>query len=82
MSVRLESPAGENFGEVCNATWAAIIALARAYEPDEVAAWNGCHDGQRWSSEELRIMSARLAQTAMHVKLLADLARAGGVTIS
>ena len=67
---------------VTNATWEAIIACARAYEPNKVPAWNGCHDGQIWSADQLKIMADRLAQTAQILPLLRDLIKHGGVRIS
>lgn len=84
MSVRLDSieatPAVSE--SVCNATWAAVVACARSYEPDKVPPWNGCHDGQVWTPEQLKIMITRLQQTADVLPILRDLAEHGGVKIS
>jgi hypothetical protein len=84
MSVNLDSieatPAVSE--SVCNATWAAVVACARQYEPDKVPAWNGYHDGQVWTSEQLKIMADRLEQTASVIPILRELAQHGGVKIS
>ena len=82
MTVRLDSiPVVST--EVPNVTWAAVIALALAYEIDKVHPWNGCHDGdQTWTPAELTIMADRLEQTAALVPVLRDLAKTGGVAIS
>lgn len=84
MSVRLDSidstPAVSE--EVSNGTWAAIVANARAYEPEKVPAWNGCHDGQEWTPEQLTVMADRLEQSAKIIPILRELAENGGVKIS
>ena len=84
MSVNLDSiestPAVSE--SVCNATWAAIIACARAYEPNKVPDWDGCHDGQEWTPEQLKVMADRLEQTASVLPILRDLIDHGGVKIS
>lgn len=81
MSVNLESlPAVSE--SVTNATWAAVVGVARCFEPDKVAAWNGCHDGQEWTPEELTIMADRLEQAASVIPILRALAENGGVRIS
>lgn len=82
MTVSLDSIPAVS-ANVCNATWAAVIACARTYEPDKVHPWNGCHDGdQQWSPAELTIMADRLEQTAALIPVLRDLAKTGGVAIS
>jgi hypothetical protein len=67
---------------VPNGTWAAVVACARCYEPDKVPGWNGCHDGQVWTPEQLTIMADRLEQTASVIPILRALAEADGVKIS
>lgn len=84
MSVRLDSLdcVPKISEDLANGTWAAIVAHARAYEGDKVPAWNGCHDGQVWTPEQLKLMAERLEQSAQFIQLLHDLAEAGGVKIS
>ena len=84
MSVRLDSKDAKPAvtGCVANSTWLAVICCARAYEPNKVPDWNGCHDGQEWTPEQLQIMADRLEQTASLIPLLRDLSNHGGVKIS
>lgn len=82
MSVRLQSLNGEIDESVCNGSWAAIVALARAYEGETIPKWNGCHDGQKWTPEHLNVMAERLKQTAKLQEIIQDLANNGGVEIS
>ncbi len=71
--------------EVCeaiaNGTWAAFVAVARAFGED-VPAWNGCHDGQRWTPEQLRRIAARTRELYAMVEIIEDLAANGGARIS
>ena len=67
---------------ISNGTFAAIIACARAYEGDKVPGWNGCHDGQEWTPEQLKIIADSLEQTASAVPILRELAENGGLKIS
>ncbi len=82
MSVNLESKDGSVDEEVCNGTWAAIVALGRAYEGDKIPAWNGCHDNYEWTPAQLTLMADRLEQAAKQIPILRDLAKGGGVIIS
>lgn len=82
MSVSLSSPNGKVDENICNGSWAAIVALTRAYEGDTIPAWNGCHDGQEWTPAQLILMADRLDQTAQLSEILRDLAFNGGVKIS
>lgn len=82
MSVSLDSKNGNVGQSVSNGSWAAIIALARSYDPKTCSDWNGCHDGQEWTPSELTAMADRLESTARLVPILRDLAADGGVTIS
>jgi hypothetical protein len=81
MSVNLNSHDGEVSENVSNGSWAAIVALARAFG-DQIPGWNGCHDCQVWTPDQLRIMSQRLRQTAELEPILNELAEHGGVWIS
>ena len=83
MSVELTSKNGEISENICNGSWAAIVACARAYEHDRIPDWNGCHDGdQLWTPEQLEVMADRIEQTAALIPILRDLAQAGGVVVS
>ena len=82
MSVNLDSINGEVGESVCNGSWMAIVRLARAYEGEKVPDWNGCHDGQVWTPEQLTLMADRLQQSADLIPILRDLAANGGVQIS
>lgn len=83
MSVELEAKDG-SFGEgISNGGWAAIVRHARAFEPNKVHDWNGCHDGdQEWTPAELTIMADRLEQSSTWIPILRELAAGGGVKIS
>jgi len=81
MSVALDGKNGNVSENICNGSWAAVVALARAYEGDKIPDWNGCHDGYEWTPDQLTLMADRLEQTARLVPLLRDLVKDGGVTI-
>lgn len=82
MSVNLDSMDGRVEDCVPNRMWAAIVGVGRCYEPDKVPGWDGCHDGQEWTPEQLTIMADRLEQTAAKIPILRALANDGGVKIS
>jgi hypothetical protein len=82
MSVNLESIKPAVDENVSNGTWLAAVTCARCYEPDKVRRWDGCHDPQSWTPEELKIMADRIEQTAAIVPILRELAENGGVKIS
>lgn len=82
MSVQLTSLNEKVDENICNGSWAAIVALARAYEGDKIPKWNGCHDGQVWTPEQLTLMADRLHQAAQLEEIIRDLAANGGVQIS
>jgi hypothetical protein len=81
MSVELTSKNGNVCEGISNGGWQAIIVHARAFN-DEVPAWNGCHDGQEWTTAHLKLMADRLEQSAKFIPILRELADDGGVTIS
>lgn len=82
MSVQLTSLDDRVDENICNGSWAALVALARAYEGDGVPAWDGCHGGQTWTPEQLTLMADRLKQAAKLEPILRALAKHGGVRIS
>lgn len=82
MSVNLNSKNGGIEENICNGSWKAIVCLARAYEGENIPDWNGCHDGQEWTPEQLTLMADRLQQAADLIPILRDLAKDGGVKIS
>ena len=82
MSVNLDSIESAVSESVTNGTWMAIIAVARTFEPSKVSSWNGCHDGQVWTPEELTIMANRLEEVASVLPILRELSKHGGVKIS
>jgi len=82
MSVCLTSLNGKVADGISNATWLAIVRHARVYEGDKIPDWNGCHDGQEWTPEQLTLMANRLSQTSSLIGILRELANNGGVKIS
>ena len=82
MSVRLSSKDGKIEEGISNGGWRAIVQHARAFACEKIPDWNGCHDGQEWTPEQLTIMADRLEQSASRIALLRELAAAGGVKIS
>lgn len=81
MSVLLKSPNGEIEEGICNGSWAAAVACARAYG-ENVPPWNGCHDGQVYTPDHLKIIATRAKQLAHLTELFEDLAANGGTTIN
>lgn len=82
MSVQLTSKNGQVENNICNGSWAALIALARAYEGDKIPNWNGCHDGYEWTPEQLTLIADRLHQTAELEEMIREMAANGGVKIT
>jgi hypothetical protein len=81
MSVELTSKNERVEEGISNGGWAAILAHTRAFDKS-VPDWNGCHDGQEWTPEQLNVMADRLEQSAKWIPILRELAADGGVTIS
>ena len=81
MSVELTSKNGKICEGISNGGWAAIVAHSRAFE-QSIPAWNGCHDGQVWTPEHLKLMADRLEQSVKWIPILRELAEDGGVQIS
>lgn len=81
MSVALKSKDGKIDEGIANQTWLAMTRLANSFNPDN-PAWNGCHDAQEWTPQQLTEMAYRLEQCGRFVGLLRELAEHGGVVIS
>lgn len=81
MSVTLTSKDNSYSNNISNGTWAAIVALARAYDPS-IPAWIGSHDEWEWTPQHLTVMADRLEQTAKQIYTLRELATRGGVIIT
>lgn len=81
MSVQLNSLDGKYDNNVSNGTWDAITAVGHVFD-ETIPRWNGTHDPQTWSPEQLKIMADRIDQIASQVEALRELAAGGGVTIS
>lgn len=66
---------------ICNGTWRAITAAAKAYGED-IDVWNGFHDGQNYTPDQLRKMAARIEQIKDTPEWLRWLAEHGGAVLS
>ena len=80
MSVSLVSKNGEVDVNVSNGSWAAVVALARAFGSD--ACWNGNHDPHFYTPEQLNTIADRLESSAQLVEAIRDLAKNGGAHLS
>jgi|GEM_PF-6627690 hypothetical protein len=81
MSAQLTSLNGKISESFSNGQWKAYTALAAAFG-ENVPEWNGCHDGQFWTIEQLRKISQRTKQLAELVGIIDDLANNGGAKVS
>jgi hypothetical protein len=81
MSVSLKSKGGKINESISNGGWSAIVAHSRVFDA-QILHWNGCHDGQEWTPDQLRVMADRLQQSAEWIPILRELADDGGVKIS
>lgn len=81
MSVQLTSKDGTIGESISNGSFAALVAMARAFGED-VPEWNGCHDGQEYTAAHLNLILARLIQLEDLKEILVDLSRGGGAVIS
>lgn len=81
MTVEINFKDGSGYESFSNGEFAAMVIVARAFG-ENVPAWNGCHDGQEWTPEHLKLIAARIRQMYKHVEILEDAAAHGGITIS
>ena len=81
MSVQLTTVDGEIEDGMANGTWRALTAAAAAY-CEGVDPWNGCHDPQYYSAEQLRTIATRARQCAEFADLLDEMAAHGGARLS
>lgn len=81
MSVQMTSPNNEISEGISNGAFAAFVAVGRAFGED-VPAWNGAQDGQKYTPEQLTKIADRVMQLAELTPILHDLAANGGCKIS
>jgi hypothetical protein len=82
MSVSFQSTSNEEIEmHLSNGVFAAIVAATRACG-DSVPPWNGCHDGQQYTSEQIRWMAARAKQIGDCYEGLVHLADNGDATVN
>jgi len=83
MSVTLTSRKNGIEVDLANGTWAGITACAQQFEGEVyVSQWNGCHDSQEYSPEELMSMAKRVRECAAFAEALEELAENGGAILS
>lgn len=82
MSVDLSpiSPGGEVVG-ISNGAWIALTRFAHAFG-ENVKPWNGCHDPQTYTPDELRAIAKRVDQIKDSAEWLRMLADHGGANLS
>ena len=86
MSVSLTSLKPDKEGQFAevnmpNGQWLGVTALAHQYGV-LVQPWNGCHDGQTYTPDQLRLTATRLREAAAIASGLETLADAGGAVLS
>jgi predicted alpha/beta-fold hydrolase len=81
MSVELTSRNQNVVEGISNGGWKAIVCHARVFH-EEIPDWNGYHDGQSWSSEDLNKIADSLEQSAKWIPILREMANDGGVSLS
>ena len=85
MSVNLTPKNHENAEDperinIANGTWSAMTSLASAYG-ENVEKWNGYHDPQFYTPEQLRAMATRIEQIKDSPEWLRWLADEGGAIL-
>ena len=80
MSVTLTSPTGKA-ANISNGEWLAVTSMARAFGILD-SAWNGNHDGETYTPDELRAMAKRAEQIGRASAYLDLLADEGGARLS
>jgi hypothetical protein len=78
MSASLKAKDDQFEIELSNGTWKAITDIGASFHPG-TPLWNGAHDGQEWTAEELELIAARLISIAEDLR---EFATHGGLTIS
>lgn len=61
--------------DLANGEWKALTAIGCFLDGDHrVPLWNGCHDSQPYTREQIDRIAARLKQLATHIETLEAIA--------